>query len=63
MTQQDLEALKATFPWRTQVVRTNIGGLVQLIDSRGQEVPIFTMTALLEFVTTESLREKGAVTL
>ena len=57
MTAKQLEAIKATFPWRTEVVQTHaIGGLVKLIDRNGDEVPIFDMTGFLEVVTQKMAR-------
>lgn len=57
MTAKQLEAIKATFPWRTEVVQMHpIGGLVKLIDRNGDEVPIFNMTGFLEVVTQKMAR-------
>lgn len=51
MNDQQLEALKATFPWRTQVIHSPVGGIVKVINRHGQEVPIFDMTNFLEVIT------------
>lgn len=60
MTEQDFKAIKATFPWKTRVVPAPIGGLVQIINCHGQEVPIFTMTELLEVLTNQMSKERAA---
>lgn len=52
MTKEQLEALKATMPWKHRVLtHPQIGGLVEVIDNRGQEVPLFDMVAFLEVIT------------
>lgn len=51
MDKAEFDALKATFPWREQVIPTRVGGLVQVIDRNGNEVPIFTMTGFLKMIT------------
>lgn len=51
MDQKEFDALKATFPWTERLIQTGMGGLVQVIDNRGQEVPVFTMTRFLEMIT------------
>jgi hypothetical protein len=33
------------------VIPSGLGGLVQVIDKNGDEVPIFAMTAFLAFIT------------
>lgn len=59
MTDQEFKEIKSTFPWSTRVVRgAHIGGLVQVVDRHGREVPIFTMTNLLELLTTKMSKEK-----
>ena len=51
MDQVEFEKLKATFPWTERTIPTKVGGLVQVIDRNGNEVPLFTMTAFLEMIT------------
>lgn len=43
------------FPWR-QVVHAN--GIIQLFDAAGKEVPIFTMTEFVCFITTAMSKTK-----
>lgn len=51
MDQVEFEKLKATFPWTERTLQTRSGGLVQVIDANGNEVPLFTMTRFLEMIT------------
>lgn len=52
MTKEQLEALKATMPWKHRVLtHPQLGGLVQVINNRGEEVPMFDMLAFLEVIT------------
>lgn len=51
MSEEDFKKLQATFPWTTRVLPTGAGGLVQMIDRNGQEVPLFAMTDLLQVLT------------
>jgi hypothetical protein len=51
MTDEQFKELQATFPWTTRVLPTGAGGLVQMIDRNGQEVPLFAMTDILEMLT------------
>lgn len=51
MDQVEFEKLKATFPWTERTLQTRSGGLVQVIDRNGNEVPLFTMTRFLEMIT------------
>lgn len=51
MTKEDYEKLRATMPWTERTVHTRTGGLVQIIDNQGQEVPLFTITAFLDMIT------------
>ena len=51
MTDGQFKELQATFPWTTRVVPTGAGGIVQMIDRNGQEVPLFAMTDLLQVLT------------
>lgn len=51
MDTKEFEALKATFPWREQVIQTGVGGLVRVLDNQGREISIFAMTRFLEMIT------------
>lgn len=51
MDQAEFEQIKATFPWTERVFQTRSGGIVQVIDCNGNEVPLFTMTRFLEMIT------------
>lgn len=51
MTDEQFKQLQATFPWTTRVLPTGAGGLVQMIDRNGQEVPLFAMTDVLQVLT------------
>lgn len=52
MNQAEYIALRATFPWTERVIPTKQGGVVQVLDRNGQEVPLFTITKFLSFITT-----------
>lgn len=58
MNEQELKSLKATMPWREQVFQTPRGGLVQVIDRFGNEVPLFTLTRFVTLVTAKLAQEK-----
>lgn len=52
MDQAEFDKIKAGFPWTERVVSVNgIGGIVQVLDNAGYEVPLFTMTRFLEMIT------------
>lgn len=51
MDQAEFDKIKATFPWTERTFQTRSGGIVQVIDRNGQEVPLFTMTAFLKLIT------------
>jgi hypothetical protein len=51
MNQPEYDAVRATFPWSERVFSTPKGGIVQVIDRNGNEVPLFTMTKFLTFIT------------
>lgn len=53
MDKAEFDALKATFPWTERTIPTKAGGVVQVIDRNGNEVPLFTMTRFLEMITTK----------
>lgn len=59
MDQVEFEKLKATFPWTERTIPTRAGGLVQVIDRNGQEVPLFTMTRFLEMITNKLAAKAG----
>lgn len=56
MNEEEFKKIQATMPWTHQVVPTTKGGLVQVLDNRGQEVPIFTMINFLEVITRKLAR-------
>jgi len=51
MNDEEFQAVKATMPWTERMFRTPKGGLVQVIDKNGAEVPMFTMTRFLVMIT------------
>jgi hypothetical protein len=52
MTREQFEALKATMPWTHQVTgHPQVGGLIRVINNRGEEVSIFDMVAFLDVIT------------
>lgn len=51
MNTEEFAALKATMPWTERVLHTPRGGLIQIIDKNGVEVPLFTMTRFLAMIT------------
>lgn len=60
MTEQELQALKATMPWTQRSYQTPKGQVIfQMIDNRGQEVPLFSMLDFLEIVTTKMAMKEG----
>lgn len=60
MDQKEFNEIQATFPWTERVIPTlRGGGLVQVIDCNGNEVPIFKMTKFLAAITA-SLAAKAA---
>lgn len=61
MTEQQFEALKDTMPWRTVVHHAvPVGGLVQMIDRHGVEVPLFSMCEFLNIVTENIAKQRAA---
>lgn len=53
MTDEDYQAIRATFPWRRMKVTTP-GSNIQtfrVVDKNGSEVPIFDMIGILELLT------------
>ncbi|PLC44601.1 hypothetical protein C0Q88_07940 [Ralstonia pickettii] len=56
MDEEQFKKVQATMPWTHHVIPTNRGGLVQVLDNKGQEVPIFTMVAFLEVITRKLAR-------
>lgn len=60
MDQAEFEAIKATFPWTERVITTGVGGLVQVIDRNGNEVPLFTMTRFLMMITNKLAKKETA---
>lgn len=56
----EFDEVRKTFPWTERIVPTVKGGLVQVIDRNGQEVPIFTMTKFLEMITAKLAPQEEA---
>jgi hypothetical protein len=55
MTDMEYRVLRAQFPfpWTERVFQhPRAGGIVQVLAANGQEVPLFTMTKFLTFITT-----------
>lgn len=51
MTDEQFKALRATMPWTERVFKTAKGGIVQVVDKDGNEVPMFQMTRFLVLIT------------
>lgn len=52
MTEDEYKAARATMPWTEHSYQTPKGQVIlQLIDNRGQEVPLFTMLAFVTMMT------------
>jgi len=63
MDQAEFEKIKVTFPWTERILTPPIGpgGLVQVIDRNGFEVPLFTMTRFLEMITRKLVAKPESV--
>ncbi|MCL2874810.1 MAG: hypothetical protein FWF12_00650 [Betaproteobacteria bacterium] len=59
MDQAEFEQVKATFPWGERVFQTTHGGIVQVVDRNGREVPLFTMTRFLKMITEKLAAKVG----
>lgn len=64
MNEEEFRAIKATFPWRKRLLTAphRQGGIVQVIDNAGNEVPLFTMVGFLEFITARNTQPAQAPT-
>lgn len=62
MTDIEYNALKATMPWRDQTFQSPRGGLIQVIDRNGQEVPLFAMVRFLTFITAKLTQQPAQET-
>lgn len=51
MTEVEFKEIQATMPWREQIIGTPRGGLIQIIDNQGREVPLFTIVKFLAMIT------------
>lgn len=53
MTEPEYQALRLTFPWNQHLTtqRGLRGGIVKMLDRNGAEVPLFTMTRFIEYLT------------
>jgi hypothetical protein len=58
MNDEQFKAIKATMPWTERSIQVPGSRqiIVQIIDNRGQEVPLFTMTAFLTMITAKLAR-------
>ena len=61
MNPQEYEALKATMPWTERVFQTPKGGIVQVVNAQGFEVPLFDMTRFLIMITHKIAQGKETV--
>jgi hypothetical protein len=60
MNTEEFNKIKATFPWAERVVQTGMGGLIQVFDKNGNEVPILTMVAFLSMITRKLAQQTEA---
>jgi|GEM_PF-1940365 len=61
MTEAQFQELKSSMPWRHQSYQTPKGQvIIQVIDNRGQEVPLFTMVDFLEIVTAKMAQKEAS---
>lgn len=61
MTEPEFQELKSTMPWQHRSYQTPRGQvIIQVIDNRGQEVPMFTMVEFLEIVTAKMAQKEAA---
>lgn len=51
MNDKEYRAAKATMPWTEQSIQRGRHVIIQVIDNRGMEVPLFTMTSFLTKIT------------
>lgn len=51
MTDEEYKAAKLTMPWTEHSVQRGRQVIIQVIDNRGVEVPLFTMTKFLTMIT------------
>lgn len=56
MTEAEFKEIKTTMPWSERVIATGRGGLVQIIDCQGREVPLFTIVKFLAMITQKLAR-------
>lgn len=43
--------IKTTFPWRSEIVSTGVGGLIKIRDKDGKEVDLFTIIETIVFLS------------
>lgn len=60
MDQAEFDQLKATFPWSNRLLQSNQGGIIQVLDRFGNEVPIFTMVNFLGMITQKLVAKEPA---
>ena len=51
MDDQEFRAIQATFPWTQRIIHTRSGGLIQILDNKGQEVSLISMADFLTMIT------------
>lgn len=51
MSPDEYAALKVTMPWRHEITPTAKGGNIRLLDKNGNEVPLISMVAFMEYIT------------
>jgi hypothetical protein len=60
VTPEQFAQAKATMPWTERYLQTPRGGLLQILDRNGQEVPFTVMCGVLRIVTQKLARETAA---
>lgn len=53
MNQNEFDAIKTTFPWSYRTLQSGLGGLVQVFDNAGREVPLLVMVNFLAMITSK----------
>jgi len=56
MTEAEFKEIKATMPWMERTIATGRGGIIQIIDNQGREVPLFTIVRFLMMITNKLAR-------
>lgn len=53
MDKKEFDEAKPTFPWVEHIAHSKKGGIVSIVDRNGQEVPLFTITGFVEYITSK----------